>query len=127
MLAVQQLERVLAVVMKANIVRKQDAQLQNTNAFSLGFYVGQANTPNRIDPNEQLSNRGNQNASKQLILESDQETLNEYYRFIDTCPVCGKKMINVKFNQEGWRQGFGQYLYSFVLLFNFIVYNIKHI
>ena len=37
------------------------------------------------------------------ILESDQETLNEYYRFIDTCPVCGKKMINVKFNQEGWR------------------------
>lgn len=29
--------------------------------------------------------------------------LNEYYRFIDTCPVCGKKMINVKFNQGGWR------------------------
>lgn len=103
LLAVQQLERVLTVVMKANIVRKQDAQLQNTNAFSLGFYVGQSNTPNRIDPDAQLSNRENQNASKQLILESDQETLNEYYRFIDTCPVCGKKMINVKFNQEGWR------------------------
>ena len=47
LLAVQQLERVLTVVMKANIVRKQDAQLQNTNAFSLGFYVGQANTPKR--------------------------------------------------------------------------------
>ena len=103
LLAVQQLERVLTVVMKANIVRKQDEQLRDSNAFSLGFFVGQANTPNRIDPNEQLSNRGNQNASKQLILESDQETLNEYYRFIDTCPVCGKKMINVKINQESWR------------------------
>ena len=101
LLAVQQLERVLTVVMKANIVRKLDTQLRDTNAFSLGFFVGQANTPNRIAPNEQLSNRGNQNASKQLILESDQETLNEYYRFIDTCPVCGKKMINVKFNQGG--------------------------
>lgn len=103
LLAVQQLERVLTIVMKANIVRKNDSQLQNTNPFSLGFYVGAANTPNRINPNEQLSSRGSQNGSKQLILESDQETLNEYYRFIDTCPVCGKKMINVKFNQEVWR------------------------
>ncbi len=103
LLAVQQLERVLTIVMKANVVRKQDEQLRNTNEFSLGFFVGQANTPNRIAPNEQLSNRGKQNASKQLILESDQETLNEYYRFIDTCPVCGKKMINVKFNQGKWK------------------------
>ncbi len=103
LLAVQQLERVLTIIMKSNIVRGQDSQLKNTNLFTLGFFVGQANTPNKIDPNEQLSSRGNQNASKQLILESDQETLNEYYRFIDTCPVCGKKMINIRFNQEGWR------------------------
>lgn len=103
LLAVQQLERVLAIVMKANIVREQDSQLKDTNLFSLGFYVGQANTPNKIKPNETLSSRGNQNASKQLILESDQDTLNEYYRFIDTCPVCAEKKINVKFNQEGWR------------------------
>jgi hypothetical protein len=103
LLAVQQLERVLTIIMKANIIREQDTQLKDTNHFSLGFYVGKSNTPNRIDPNEQLSNRGNQNASKQLILESDQDTLNEYYRFIDTCPVCGKKHINIKFNHEGWR------------------------
>jgi len=35
LLAVQQLERVLTVVMKANIVRKLDTQLRDTNAFSL--------------------------------------------------------------------------------------------
>lgn len=103
LLAVQQLDRVLTIVMKANAVGKNDRQLQNTNPFSLGFYVGAANTPNRINPSEPLSSRGNQNGSKQLILESDQDTLNEYYRFIDTCPVCGKKMINVRFDQEGWR------------------------
>ena len=103
LLAVQQLDRVLTIIMKANIVRERDDQLRETNPFSLGFYVGKANTPNKIDPNEQLSDRGNQNASKQLILESDQDTLNEYYRFIDTCPVCGKKQINIKFNREGWR------------------------
>ena len=103
LLAVQQLERVLTVVMKANMVRENDNQLRSTNPFTLGFFVGKDNTPNRIDPNEQLSSRGNQNGSKQLILESDQDTLNEYYRFIDTCPVCGKKLINVKFNHEGWR------------------------
>lgn len=103
LLAVQQLERVLTIVMKANIVKSNDAFLKNSNPFSLGFYVGASNTPNRIDPKEQLSSRGNKNSNRQLILESDQDTLNEYYRFIDTCPVCGKKKINVKFNQEGWR------------------------
>ena len=103
LLAVQQLERVLTVIMKANIVMKAESGLINANPFSLGFYVGKANTPNRIDALETLSERGNKNANKQLILESDQDTLNEYYRFIDTCPVCGKKMINVSFNKEGWR------------------------
>ena len=103
LLAVQQLERVLTVIMKANVIREQDSLLSGTNPFSLGFYVGKENTPNRIDPNEPLSTRGEHNASKQLIIESDQDTLNEYYRFIDTCPVCGQKKIGIRFNKDTWR------------------------
>ena len=102
LLAVQQLERVLTVVMKANIVKKSSFELQDSNDFRVGFYVGKANTPNKISPTEVLSERGQKRKSRNRILESDSETLNEYYRFIDTCPVCGKKHVNVVFNREKW-------------------------
>lgn len=102
LLAVQQLDRVLTIVMKANAVREQAHGLENTTPFRVGFFVGKENTPNRIDSNEVLSRRGQKNSPQGKILESDQETLNEYYRFIDTCPHCGKKSVNVRFNRELW-------------------------
>ncbi|SFG77952.1 DEAD/DEAH box helicase family protein [Oribacterium sp. WCC10] len=104
LLAVQQLERVLVVVMKANIVRESIAEIKNTPRFEVGFFVGKANTPNSISSREQLSDRGDSShGSRGLILESDEETLNEYYRFIDTCPICGKKHISMRFNKTTWK------------------------
>ncbi len=102
LLAVQQLDRVLTIVIKANGIREEEGELRGTTPFRVGFFVGKENTPNRIDSKETLSKRGQKNGSQDLILESDQDTLNEYYRFIDTCPCCGKKMINVRFNKELW-------------------------
>ena len=103
LLAVQQLDRVLTIVMKANVVRQSIPELSNKTPFQVGFFVGKGNTPNKIDAFEQLSDRGEKNKTRNLILESDQETLNEYYRFIDTCPYCGKKEVNLRFNRETWR------------------------
>lgn len=102
LLAVQQLDRVLTIIMKANKVRKESAALREMTEFRVGFYVGNNNTPNKIDIKERLSSRGGQQQDLDLILESDPETLNEYYRFIDTCPCCGKKQVNVQFNKERW-------------------------
>lgn len=102
LLAVQQLDRVLTIVMQANMVRQQQIELASTTEFRVGFYVGKENTPNKISKNEKLSNRGERQKNLDLLLESDQNTLNEYYRFIDTCPCCGKKMVNVRFNKERW-------------------------
>ena len=103
LLAVQQLDRVLTVVMKANVVRESIPVLANKPPFEVGFFVGKGNTPNKIDTYERLSDRGDKGKSKDLILESDQETLNDYYRFIDTCPYCGKKTVNLQFNKATWR------------------------
>lgn len=103
LLAVQQLDRVLTIVMKANFIREKSDELCFTNPFQVGFYVGKNNTPNKITANENLSDRGRGVKSKSLILESDQDTLNDYYRFIDTCPCCGKKSVNVRFNREKWK------------------------
>ena len=103
LLAVQQLERVLVIVMKANIVREASGELKNTKKFEVGFFVGKSNTPNSISAREPLSDRGDSSGGKGLILESDEDTLNDYYRFIDTCPVCGKKQISMRFNKETWK------------------------
>lgn len=103
LLAVQQLERVLTIVMKANAVREASEELCTTKMFQVGFYVGKNNTPNKIDIKEVLSDRGEKSRNSITILESDQETLNDWYRFIDTCPYCGQKEINVRFNQENWK------------------------
>lgn len=103
LLAVQQLERVLTVVMKANAVREQTAELGASTPFQVGFYVGKDNTPNKIDAKESLSDRGEKGKSRDLILESDEDTLDEYYRFIDTCPNCGKKTVHIRFNKENWK------------------------
>lgn len=103
LLAVQQLDRVLTIVMKANVVRESVPALVDKTPFEVGFFVGKGNTPNKIDDYERLSDRGDKGKSKDLILESDQETLNDYYRFIDTCPYCGKKNVNLRFNRETWR------------------------
>ena len=103
LLAVQQLDRVLTVVMKANVVRESIGELAHKTPFQVGFFVGKGNTPNKIDSFERLSERGDKNKAKDLILESDPETLNEYYRFIDTCPYCGKKHVNLRFNRDTWR------------------------
>lgn len=50
MLSIQQLQRLVEVIVKADEVRKSsgDSSLINSDPFSLGYYVGQANTPNDL-------------------------------------------------------------------------------
>ena len=102
LLAVQQLDRILTVVMKADAIRRSEPSIAETNPFRVGFFVGKENTPNKIDTKEQLSDRGKKNASNDPIVDADTDTLNEWYRFIDTCPCCGKKTVNVRFNRQNW-------------------------
>lgn len=97
LLAVQQLDRVLAVTMKANIVRLATPELKDTTPFAVGFLIGSGNTPNKIYENDTF------NTGSEAIIHGDQATLNENYRFVDTCPVCGQKSIEVSFDQEDWR------------------------
>lgn len=99
LLAVQQLERVLKTVMKANLVRKQIKSIKDTTPFRVGFFVGKENTPNNIKSLELVGNNDNNT----LNLEIDVEEINEHFRFIDTCPVCGEKKVLVSFDKSDWR------------------------
>ena len=83
LLAVQQLDRALTVIVKANQVLHSIAELEGSNEFQIGFYVGSSVTPNKIKESEL----------------PDGETLNQLYKFIDTCPVCGKRMVSVRYDE----------------------------
>ena len=45
LLAVQQLDRVLTIVIKANAIREEESELRDTTPFKVGFFVGKENTP----------------------------------------------------------------------------------
>lgn len=105
LLAVQQLDRILSVIIKANKVKNEISEIKATRKFEVGFYVGKQNTPNEIKESEPLSSRNEYEIGKSnnAIVEADGDTLDEWYRFIDACPVCGKKMVHVRFNKDRWK------------------------
>lgn len=90
LLSVQQLDRCLSILAKANKVLIDNCGNQY-NDFTVGYLVGEGNTPNRIDSDKYDS-----------ICNSTQEELNEIYRMVDVCPFCGEKHINISFDKEKW-------------------------
>lgn len=97
LLAVQQLDRVLAITMKANIIRDSVEELKDTTPFAVGFLIGASNTPNKVYENDRYK------TGSEAIIHGDKTTLNENYRFVDTCPICGKRSIEVLFDHDEWR------------------------
>ena len=49
LLSIQQLDRTFGVLYKANKVMKETPELKECEPLSLGYFVGQSNTPNKID------------------------------------------------------------------------------
>lgn len=88
LLSINQLERVLTVILKAQVI-KTEYNISG-NDFSVGYFVGGENTPNKItDINK--------------FIGVSQNILNQEYRIIDTCPVCGEKSVNIIFVEKNWR------------------------
>lgn len=94
LLAAQQLDRVLQLTINANIVKHEHNLLGDD--FSVGFFTGSKNTPNKIDEKKRLEIEG-----------MPQDTKNSLYRQIDICPVCKAKYnkvsdMNINFDEEKW-------------------------
>jgi hypothetical protein len=87
LLSVQQVQRVANILATAEIIR----QVENLggSVFSLGYYVGDGNTPNKIDKD-----------LKQTLLELSSDEMDEKYRLIDICPFCGKETIHIIYEQN---------------------------
>jgi len=92
LLSVQQVGRMADILASAEIERKNCQEIKNSDVFSLGYYVGDVNTPNSL--------------SKEVLEEmakKSQEELNEDYKIIDKCPFCQNKSINIMLDTESLR------------------------
>ncbi|MCD7750844.1 MAG: hypothetical protein LUI10_03765 [Lachnospiraceae bacterium] len=91
LLSVQQVQRLANVLAQAELIRREDVAISGTEAFSLGYFVGDANTPNKIGKEDVLKYR----ASTQAAMDEQ--------RIIDVCPFCGGKSVHLKFDEECYR------------------------
>lgn len=91
LLSVQQVQRLANVLAQAELIRRADAAIAQTEAFSLGYFVGDANTPNKIEKKNVYKYR-----------TESQEVLDEE-RVIDICPFCGKRTVHLKFDERLYR------------------------
>lgn len=87
LLSVQQVQRVSNILAIAECIRINEDL--GGEAFSLGYFVGEGNTPNKI--NRDL---------KKTLNEMSSDEINEKYRLLDVCPFCGAKTVHVIFDEE---------------------------
>lgn len=90
LLSIQQVQRVANILAAAELIRKE--KIGGAYRFSLGYYTGDMNSPNKIE-------------SKliQELIEYDQETLDKKFRVIDVCPYCKNESIHVSYVEESNR------------------------
>lgn len=91
LLSVQQVQRLANSLAQAELLRRADASIAQTEEFSLGYFVGDVNTPNKINGKDVLKYQKSSQASM------DEE------RIIDICPFCGKQSVHLRFDEASYR------------------------
>ncbi|MBI3933703.1 MAG: hypothetical protein HY316_03370 [Acidobacteria bacterium] len=89
MLSLQQLERLARVIAALNVLRAEEAGLQTGDPFAIGYFVGSANTPNRLD-------------QRAMQRYKQREDSREAVRLLRKCPFCGSP-VEIEPNEQTWR------------------------
>jgi Helicase conserved C-terminal domain len=89
LLTLQQAQRLLAILMRAELLRRQSSI--GGAPFEIGFWVGSGNTPNRpdderLDPVPNVDDPKHRNDDN---LGADYLEVNESFNKIPACPICG--------------------------------------
>lgn len=91
LLSVQQVQRLANTLAQAELLRRGDSLICNTEEFSVGYFVGDGNTPNNIGRDRAIRYRG-----------MTQEEIDEE-RILDICPFCGQSTVHLQFNEAKYR------------------------
>ena len=87
LLSVQQVQRVSNILATAERIRATETL--GGESFSLGYFVGEGNTPNKID--KEL---------KKTLNELSPAEIDEKYRLLDVCPFCSSSSVHVIYDEE---------------------------
>lgn len=100
MLSVQQLQRLIDIVVQADSVRAQEPDLSSKgDPFSVGYYVGEQNAPNELT----FPGRG-QDVIDRLYEESKQDPDGLVrYRVLSYCPKCKSESIRLEVDKNSVR------------------------
>ncbi len=88
LLSVQQIQRLANILAQAELIRRADPTIEKTEGFSLGYFVGDNNTPNSMSAKEYAQYR-----------EMTQQQRDEH-RILDICPFCGKPTVHLTANED---------------------------
>lgn len=92
LLSVQQVQRVADILAVSEMIRKENNLISDSDVFSIGYYVGDVNTPNKLEKK-----------TIEEIKKDDQETINDKYKVIDKCPFCAQTNVNIELDEETLR------------------------
>lgn len=91
LLSVQQVQRLANALAQAELIRRADPAIASTEEFSLGYFVGDGNTANKIEEKDVIEFR-----------TKPQDAMDES-RVIDICPFCGKMTVHLIFDESTYR------------------------
>ncbi len=91
LLSVQQVQRLANTLAQAELLRRINPLIYDTEEFSLGYFIGDNSTPNRMGRDRVIRYRGMSQS------EMDEE------RILDICPFCGQPNVHLKFDEESYR------------------------
>ena len=91
LLSVQQVQRLANVLAQAELIRRSDDEIKGTFPFSLGYFVGDNATPNRLKSTDYDH------------YDSISQSQRDESRVIDICPFCGKKTIHIRTDRDRCR------------------------
>jgi hypothetical protein len=102
MLSVQQLQRLIDIIVQAESIRSKEPDLNSKgDPFSIGYYVGEQNAPNELTFPRKAKG---QNVIDRLYEESRQDPNGLVrYRVLSYCPVCKSESIRLEVDRDSVR------------------------
>jgi len=99
LLSLQQLQRISNIFGRAELIRRHHLELSKepNNPFSLGFFVGKNNTPNKLFDDQSGISINNLQAVK------DDDELKQKWTILQNCPFCGSERISLTADEESLR------------------------
>lgn len=97
LLSVQQVQRLANILASAELFRRETLEITNTEEFSLGYFVGDSNTPNSITKKDAQNKKDVTTYMKMSKEELDRD------KIIDICPFCRKQTVHIRFNSLNHR------------------------